>query len=127
MTVNKIFLLGYLGQDPLLRKVNGESCATFSIATSEKWTGPDGKPHERTDWHRVVTWGALADAVIKYMFKGSRAHVEGRLQTRSFENDAGETVWVSEVVALQVIFLGNRRRDQSTDPNWPPNQEFPPE
>lgn len=129
MSVNKVFLLGYLGQDPVYRKVGGESHAQISLATSEKWTSKEGTPQVRTDWHRVIAWKGLADAMSAHLFKGSRVHVEGRLQTRSFENAAGETVWIAEVIANAVVFLGNKRRDgtMDDDPAWPPNEELPPD
>lgn len=87
-SVNKVILLGNLGKDPEIRHLpNGDTVATFSIATSEKWTGKDGQAQERTEWHRVEVYGKTAEVAQKYLGKGSRVYVEGAIRYEEWEKD----------------------------------------
>ncbi len=106
--VNKVILIGRLGQDPETKTVTGgQSVCQFSIATSENWMGKDGQKQERTEWHRIVVWGKLADICQRYLSKGREAFVEGRLQTRSWEDTAtGTKKYATEIIATNVQFLG---------------------
>lgn len=109
MSVNKVMLIGNLGADPETRVTQGEGTVTrFRIATSERWTSKDGHTGERTEWHKVVAFGRLAELCRDYLSKGRQVYVEGRLQTRSYEKDA-VTRYVTEVIASVVEFLGDRR------------------
>jgi single-strand DNA-binding protein len=98
--VNKVILIGNLGADPDVRSMaNGNSVATVSLATSESWRNREtGEPQERTEWHRVVFFGKLAEVVGQYCRKGSRIYVEGRLQTRKWQGQDGQDRYTTEVV-----------------------------
>lgn len=113
MSVNKVMLLGNLGKDPEVKKVGDQSVCNFSIATSEKWT-KDGETKEKTEWHRIVVWGKLADLCGEYLKKGRQAFIEGKLTTRSYEKD-GATVYTTEVVASSVQFIGGKVAEPQDD------------
>jgi single-strand DNA-binding protein len=106
--VNKVIIVGRLGADPELKSVgNGQSVARLNVATSEMWTGKDGQKQERTEWHRIVVWGKQAENCAKFLAKGRQVYVEGRLQTRSWEDTAtGQKKYATEIVANTVQFLG---------------------
>ncbi len=106
--VNKVIIVGRLGADPEIKSVgNSQSVARLNIATSESWTGKDGNKQERTEWHRVVVWGRQAENCAKHLSKGRQVYVEGRLQTRSWEDQAsGQKRYATEIVASTVQFLG---------------------
>lgn len=105
--VNKVILVGRLGADPEMKTVgNSQSVARLSLATSESWTGKDGQKQERTEWHRVVVWGRQAENCAKHLSKGRQVYVEGRLQTRSWEDPQGNKKYATEIVANTVQFLG---------------------
>lgn len=115
--VNKVIIIGRLGADPELKTVTGgQSVCRLSVATSENWTDREGQKQERTEWHRVVVWGKLAELCGKYLTKGRQAYIEGRLQTRSWEDQQGQKKYTTEVVANTVQFLssgGEQRQDRS--------------
>ncbi len=105
--INKVILIGRLGADPEVKTVTGgQTVARLSVATSENWTDREGKKQERTEWHRIVVWGKLAELCGKYLTKGRQCYVEGRLQTRSWEDQQGQKKYSTEVVANTVQFLG---------------------
>lgn len=105
--VNKVIIIGRLGTDPETKTVGTGSAVTrMSVATSESWVDRDGQKQERTEWHRVVVWGKLAEICGKYLSKGRQVFVEGRLQTRSWEDNQGQKKYTTEVVATNVQFLG---------------------
>jgi single-strand DNA-binding protein len=107
--VNKVILIGNLGRDPELRYTqSGQAVANFTLATTERFPGKDGERQERTEWHRVVAWGRTAELCAQYLSKGRSVYVEGRLQTREWENREGQKQRTTEVVALTVQFLGGR-------------------
>lgn len=108
MSVNKVILLGRLGQDPELKYTpSGASVCNFSLATSESWNDKSsGQKQERTEWHRVVVWGKLAELCNQYLSKGRQAFVEGRLQTRSWEDQNGNKRYTTEINATTVQFIG---------------------
>lgn len=127
--INKVILIGRLGADPEVKTVTGgNNVARLSVATSENWTDREGQKQERTEWHRVVVWGKLADLCGKYLSKGRQVYVEGRLQTRSWEDQQGQKKYSTEIVANTVQFLGSNQRDQQTshDNDFGP-QNFGPE
>ncbi len=111
--VNKVILIGNLGGDPELRQTpSGTSVATFTLATNEAWTDKDGQKQERTEWHRVVAWGRLAEICGQYLRKGRQVYIEGRLTTRSWEDKQGTQRKTTEVVAQNMQMLGGRGPDQ---------------
>ena len=99
MSVNKVILLGRLGQDPELKYTPGGSAVcNFSIATTEAWTDKQGQKQEKTEWHRVVVWGKLAELCNQYLAKGRQAFLEGRLQTRSWDDKDGHKRYTTEIL-----------------------------
>ena len=113
--VNKVIIVGRLGADPEIKTVgNGQSVARLSIATSENWTSKDGQKQERTEWHRVVVWGKQAENCAKHLSKGRQVYVEGRLQTRNWEDPNGQKRYATEVIANNVQFLGAMGGERST-------------
>lgn len=98
-SLNKVMLIGRLGKDAEIRHTqNGKAIANFSLATSEKWKDQSGQPQERTEWHRVVVFGNLADIVQRYVTKGSLIYVEGKLVTRKWTDNQGVEKYTTEVV-----------------------------
>ncbi len=110
MSVNKVILIGNLGKKPELRYTpGGQAVAQFNIATNERWGGKDGQPaQERTEWHRIVTWGRTAENCAQYIDKGRSVYVEGRLQTREWTDKEGQKRYTTEVVAQTVQVLGGK-------------------
>lgn len=107
MSVNKVLLIGRLGNNPEIRYTNtGTAVANFNLATSESWNDKAGAKQERTEWHRVVVWGKLAELCEKYLAKGRQCFVEGRLQTRNWDDKDGNKRYTTEIVATTVQFLG---------------------
>lgn len=107
MSVNKVILLGNLGKDPELRYTpSGTAVATFTIATSEKFKGRDGENQEKTEWHNIVAWRQLAEICGKYLHKGKQVYIEGRIQTRSYDDKDGNKRYITEIVADQMQMLG---------------------
>lgn len=114
--INKVILIGRLGADPEVKSIsNGKNVATLNIATSEQWTDQNGQKQEKTEWHRIVAWGRLADLCGKYLSKGRQVYLEGRLQTRSWEDQQGNKRYTTEIVANTVQFLGGGERSQNND------------
>ncbi|MDG2334663.1 MAG: single-stranded DNA-binding protein [Myxococcota bacterium] len=109
--INKVILIGNLGRDPELRYTqSGQPVATFSIATSENWTDKtSGEKVEKTEWHRIVVWGRTAELCSQYLAKGRTAYIEGRLQTRDWEDKEGQKRSTTEINAQTVQFLGGPR------------------
>lgn len=109
MSLNKVMLLGRLGQEPELRYTpSGQAVCNFSMATSEAWTDKSGQKQERTEWHRVVVWGKMGELCNQYLSKGRQALIEGSLQTRSWEAKDGSKRYTTEIVAKNVQFIGGR-------------------
>jgi len=107
--VNKVILVGNLGADPEVRFTpSGQAVANFRIATSESWTDKNGQKQDRTEWHRIVVWGKLAELCGEYLGKGRQCFVEGRLQTREWTDKENRKNYTTEVVANNVVFLGGR-------------------
>lgn len=105
--VNKVILVGFLGRDPEVRFTkSGQAVASFSLATSEKWTGKDGQKEEKTEWHRIVAWGKLGEICGEYLSKGKQIYIEGRLQTREWDDKDGNKKQTTEVVANNMTMLG---------------------
>jgi single-strand DNA-binding protein len=107
--VNKAILVGNLGRDPELRTTpNGQSVVNFTLATSETWTDKSGERVERTEWHRIVVWGRTAEMCNQYLSKGRTVYVEGRIQTREWEDKDGNKRYTTEINANTVNFIGPR-------------------
>lgn len=107
---NRVVILGNLGQDPELRYTQSQmAVCTLSVATTDYRTSADGQKQEFTEWHRVVVWNKQAENCAKYLAKGRSVMVEGRLQTRSFEDKQGQKRYVTEIVAQNVQFVGGQR------------------
>jgi single-strand DNA-binding protein len=105
--INKVIIIGRLGADPEVKTVgSNNTVARISVATSESWVDKEGQKQERTEWHRVVAWGRLAEICGKHLSKGRQVYVEGRLQTRSWEDQQGQKKYSTEIVANTVQFLG---------------------
>jgi len=112
MSVNKVILVGRLGQNPEVRYTpSGSAVANFSVATNEAWTDKSGQKQERTEWHRVVVWGKLAELCNQYLQKGRQCYVEGRLQTREWTDKDGVKKYSTEVQAQTVQFLGGQANE----------------
>ena len=109
-SVNKVILVGNLGQDPEIRYTpGGAAVCNFSIATTERWNSKQsGQLEEKTEWHRIVVWGKQAENCKEYLSKGRPVYLEGRLQTRSWDDKDGNKRYTTEVVAQTVQFLGGR-------------------
>lgn len=104
--VNKVILVGRLGADPEVKAIgSGSTVARLNLATSESWV-KDGQRQERTEWHRVTVWGKLAEICGKHLSKGRQVYVEGKLQTRQWEDQQGQKRYTTEIVASTVQFLG---------------------
>ncbi len=106
-SVNKAIILGNLGQDPELRHTaSGTAVTTLRIATNEVWNDQQGQRQERTEWHSVVVWGRQAENCHQYLSKGRTVYVEGRLQTRKWQDQSGNDRYTTEIVADRVQFIG---------------------
>ena len=108
-SINKVILIGNLGRDPELRYTqSGQAVANFSLATTDRFSNREGERQERTEWHRVTVWGKTAENCAQYLNKGRSVYVEGRLQTREWEDKEGQKRRTTEVIAQTVQFLGAR-------------------
>ncbi len=124
--LNKAILIGNLGKDPELRYTpSGVAMATFSIATSETWTGKEGEKETRTEWHRIVAFRKLAEICGEYLSKGKQVYIEGRIQTREWEDKDGNKRYTTEILANQMLMLGGRDSADSGRSEGPPTPEFP--
>lgn len=114
--VNKVILVGNLGKDPEVRSLeSGAKVATFSIATSESYKDKNsGERIDKTEWHNIVLWRGLADIAERYLNKGSQIYLEGKLQTRSYEDKDGNTRYTTEIVGQQMTMLGGRGEGGAT-------------
>ncbi len=110
-TLNKVMLIGNVGRDPELKHTpSGIPVISFRLATSETWKDRENNIQEHTDWHTVVAWRGLAEVINKLLRKGSRVYIEGRLQTRSFEDKYGNRRHIVEILADNMLLLDQKRR-----------------
>lgn len=129
--VNKAILIGNLGKDPELRRTpGGQNVVSFPLATTERYTGRDGEKKDSTEWHNVVAWGKLAELANQYLRKGRSAYIEGRIQTRSWDDRDGNKRYRTEIVASTIQFLsggGNNGSsyDRSFDQSAPSDRQMP--
>ena len=114
--LNKVMIIGYVGRDPEMRYTpGGRPVTSFSVATSRSWTSADGERREETEWFNVIAWGNLAEICKTHLAKGQQVYVEGRLQTRGWEDENGKKHFRTELVANEMILLGDRRHQHQGD------------
>lgn len=114
MSVNKVIIIGNLGQDPDIRHTtNGTAVATLSVATSRRWKDRDGNMQDETEWHRVIVWAQSAEFCGNYLSKGSKVYVEGRLQTRKWQDQNGNDRYTTEIVSNVIQNLTPKVSDGS--------------
>jgi single-strand DNA-binding protein len=118
--LNKAILIGNLGRDPEVRYTpSGLAVANFSIATSEAWTNKEGEKETRTEWHRIVAFGKLGEICGEYLAKGKQVYIEGRIQTRDWEDKEGIKRYTTEIVASQMLMLGTKDSGDTYRPSSP--------
>ena len=122
--VNKVILVGRLGKEPEVRYTpGGVTVANFTIATSDEWRDKDsGEMQERTEWHRIVAWRRLGEICGEYLHKGSQVYIEGRLQTRSWDDREGNKRYTTEIIAQNMQMLGpstKKGKAESSDERYP--------
>jgi single-strand DNA-binding protein len=132
-SLNKVLLIGNLGKDPEVRFTSsGQAVASFSLATSEKFKGKSGEWEERTEWHNITLWGKLAEIAGEYLSKGKTIYVEGRLQTRKWQDKSGNDRYTTEIVGDKMQMLSGKGErnsgdsDSSSRENSPGYEEPPP-
>lgn len=130
-SLNKVMIIGHLGRDPEMRYTpSGKPVTTFTVATGRLWKSSDGEQHSETEWFNVVAWGSLAERCKNYLSKGQQVYVEGRLQTRKWDDNEGSKHVSIEIVANEMLMLGERKESyisQNGD-STPPEEteeEFP--
>jgi single-strand DNA-binding protein len=108
--LNKVMVIGHLGKDPEMRYTpSGRPVTTFTMAVSRSWNSADGERHMETEWFNVVAWGNLAEICKQYLTKGQQVYIEGRLQTRRWDDKEGQKHTSVEIVANEMMMLGDRR------------------
>jgi len=129
--LNKVMIIGHLGRDPELRYTpSGRAVASFSVATTRGWTNAEGERREETEWFNVVAWGNLAEICKQHLHKGQQVYIEGRLQTRGWEDREGKKHFRTELVAQEMIILGRYPPTESRPTGIPEEgeeaeEEFP--
>lgn len=124
--LNRAVLIGNVGGAPEVRTAaGGRRIATFSLATSRRWTGRSGREQEKTEWHRVVAWDRLAEIVERYVRKGDRLYVDGRLEYRSWQDGSGHTRHVTEIVAQEILLLSGAQAGAGGGTSEPGVEEGP--
>ncbi len=123
-SLNKVTLIGNLGADPEVRSTSGGNrVATFSLATSRSWTGASGEKQEKTEWHRCVVWNSkssqLADIVERYLRKGDKVYVEGRIEYRQWQDKENQTRYSTEINVRELIMLSGRSGAQDVESGVP--------
>ncbi len=112
--INKAIIIGNLGADPEIRYTqSGSQVASFNVATTERWKDKDGQQQESTEWHRIVAWQRLAEICGEYLHKGSRVYIEGKIQTRKWQDQSGNDRYTTEIIAREMKMLD--RRESGSD------------
>lgn len=126
-SLNKVMVIGHVGRDPEMRYTqSGKPVTSFGVATSRTWVGSDGERREETEWFTVIAWGSLAEICKQYLTRGQQVYVEGRLQTRRWEDGEGKKHAALEIVAGEMIMLGERREPTAQAPaGSAAEEEFP--
>ena len=121
--VNKVILVGHLGKDPEVRYTqNGNAVAQFTLATAKSYNDKQGQRVDKTEWHRIVVWGKLAEVAGEHLAKGRQVYLEGEIQTREYEAKDGGKRYATEIVAHTVQFLGKKGDGQNQSQSQTPNQ-----
>jgi len=124
--LNKVMVIGFLGRDPEMRFTpSGKSVANFSIASSRSWKTTDGELHSETEWFNVVAWEKLAEISKEHLKKGSRVYVEGRLQSRSWQDGDGHQHKSVEIVARDILLLGDTSKDYKSSESDAEGEPYP--
>ena len=111
-SLNKVQIIGNLGKEPEVRAVtSGAKVCNFPVATTESYTDRNGQKVDKTEWHNIVMWRGLAEVAEKYLHKGSQVYIEGRMQTRSWDDQNGQKRYITEIVAENLVMLGRPRGD----------------
>jgi len=111
--VNKVLIIGNLGQDPEVRYMpNGNAVANFTVATSESWQDQQGQKQDRTEWHRIVIYRKLAEIAGQYLHKGSKVYLEGKLQTREWQDQQGQKRYTTEIICHEMQMLDSKQDGQ---------------
>jgi single-strand DNA-binding protein len=125
-SLNKVMIIGYLGRDPEMRYTSsGKPVTTFSVATNRSWSTSSGERHEETEWFTVIAWGNLAEICKQHLHKGCPVYIEGRLQTRRWEDSEGKKHAAVEVVAGEMIHLGERKDSSGSSAASAAEEEYP--
>ena len=126
-SVNRVILIGNLGKDPEVRYTTaGKAIANITVATSESWKSKDdGQKHESTEWHRVTFFDKLAEIVGQYLKKGSSIYLEGKLQTRKWQDKEGQDRYTTEIVGSEMKMLGSKKDGESAVPSKAPAKNEP--
>lgn len=126
--LNKVALIGHVGADPEIRQTgSGTAVCELRLATNETWKDQSGAPQTRTEWHRVIAWGRTAENVGRYVKKGSLIYVEGRLQTREWQDKEGQRRYTTEIIASQVTFLERSSSVSDASKSAPASSKAPPD
>jgi len=126
-SINKVTLIGHCGKQPEVRYTqSGAPVANFSLATNESWTSKTGERQDTTEWHRIVAWGKLAEICQEYVHKGSYLYVEGKIQTRSYDDRDGVKRYITEIKAMEIGLL-DRKPGLESAGGEPPIDTLPPE
>jgi len=126
--LNKVMIIGELGRDPEMRYTpSGRPVTTFNIASTRSWNSTDGERHSETEWFNIVAWGSLAEICKQHLFKDQQVYIEGRLQTRSWEDSNGIKRSSTEIVAQEMIVLGEQKETTPVEEEEPDQQmdQFP--
>jgi single-strand DNA-binding protein len=129
--LNKVMIIGHLGRDPEMRFTpSGKPVTTFSVATNRSWYSSDGEKHSETEWFHIVAWGNLAEICKQYLTKSQQVYVEGRLQTRRWEDTEGFKHASIEIVASEMMILGERKEnawatEDQAEPDFSTDEEYP--
>lgn len=129
--LNKVMIIGKLGRDPEMRYTpSGKAVTSFSVATNRSWVNAEGERREDTEWFNVISWGNLAEICKEYLTKGQQVYIEGRLQTRGWKDQDGKKYYRTELVANEMIMLGERKGAEATEETLESeagagNSEFP--
>jgi len=117
-SLNKVTLIGRLGQNPDVREVGTSKVANFSIATDESYTDRNGNKVDKTEWHRIVMWNKAAETAERYLKKGSLVYIEGKLETRSWDTDSGEKRYSTEIKSFSFQMLDNKNNQDQRDDSY---------
>ena len=116
MSVNKVTILGRLGQDPELKYTpSSVAVCSLSVATSSSYTDNAGQKHEKTEWHKIIVWNKMAEICNQYLKKGSQVYIEGKLQTRSWDDKEGQKRHTTEIISSNVTFVDSANNNHQTN------------